>query len=337
MQKSESRKRGDGLSNLDLIDAMAKRRQKAILNYIPEIYKRYKAPDGNQPSIGDAWVDLNIPFITHSHMDVQSHILFAAAIWILDQITAQENWREIYRLLPTDDRILDELYRHDAWDSEYEYDLIYSVEYILHHRNPIETDGAGYPRTVTSEWLAKRKTESSDDRQKYDALIARIPQEAIDDAVAQFRDLFWQWTDRFYENLAPFLEAITQCDSELRESRVTYNKLVDEFSAAVDKVEKERRRKPKGQAAIPLVNPLAAPPKLNMNALDLQCDPLSILGRGSALPTSDLDKAMDEALAISMRMDKAGMRSDVQNVTVTGQQGHNSRPAKDTMPGQMLS
>ena len=27
----------------------------------------------------------------------------------------------------------------------------------------------------------------------------------------------------------------------------------------------------------------------------------------------------------------------VQNVTVTGQQGHNSRPAKDTMPGQMLS
>lgn len=310
MQKSESRKRGDGLSTLDLIDAMAKRRQKAILNYMPEIYKRYKAPAGNQPSIGDAWVDLNIPFMTHSHMDVQSHILFAAAIWILDQITAQENWREIYRLLPTDDRMLDELYRHDAWDSEYEYDLIYSVEYILHHRNPIETDGAGYPRTVTSEWLAKRKAESSDDRQKYDALIARIPQEAIENAVAQFRELFWQWIDRFYENLAPFLEAITQCDSELRESRVTFNKLVDEFSAAVDKVEKERRRKPKGQAVIPLVNPLAAPPKLNMNALDLQRDPLSILGRGSALPTSDLDKAMDEALAINMRMDKAGMRSD---------------------------
>ena len=28
---------------------------------------------------------------------------------------------------------------------------------------------------------------------------------------------------------------------------------------------------------------------------------------------------------------------NLQNVTVTGQQGHNSRPAKDTMPGQMLS
>ena len=29
--------------------------------------------------------------------------------------------------------------------------------------------------------------------------------------------------------------------------------------------------------------------------------------------------------------------NNLQNVTVTGQQGHNSRPAKDTMPGQMLS
>ncbi len=29
-------------------------------------------------------------------------------------------------------------------------------------------------------------------------------------------------------------------------------------------------------------------------------------------------------------------RRPLQNVTVTGQQGHNSRPAKDTIPGQML-
>lgn len=68
-------------------------------------------------------------------------------MWILVQITAQDYWRQVYRLLPTDDRILEELCRHNAWDSVHEYDLIGSVEHVLHHRNPVETDGAGYPRT----------------------------------------------------------------------------------------------------------------------------------------------------------------------------------------------
>ena len=301
MQRSESRKKGDGFSTFDFVDAMSKRRQKAILNYIPEIYKRYKAPDTNQPSIGKAWTDLNIPFLTHSHMDAQSHILFAASMWILDQITRHEDWRKVYRLLPTDDRILDELCRHDAWDSEHEYDLIYSIEHVLHHRNPIEIDGAGYPRTITSEWLAKKKAEPSVDRQNYEALIAMIPQEAIDAAVAKFRALFWQWTDRFYETLAPFTEAVAQCDDELRESRVSYNKLVDEFSAAVDRAEKLRRQKPKTPAVIPF----AAPAKLNV--FEMQRDPLSILGQGSK---SDLDRAVDEALAISVRLDRVGTHSD---------------------------
>ena len=306
LNRSESRKNGDSLSSFDLIDAMVKRRQKAILNSIPTLYERYKAPDANQPAIGKAWIELNFPFMTLSQMDAHSHILFAASIWILDQITAQEGWRKLYRLLPTDDRILEELCLHDAWDSAHEYDLIYSVEYVLHHRNPIETDGADYPRTVTSEWLAKRKAEPSPDRQNYDALIAMIPQEAIDDAVARFRDYFWQWTDRFYEHLAPFIEATTKCDIDFRECCTSYNKLVDEFVAAVDRLEKLRRQKPKAPAVIPLANPS----KLNRSAFETRRDPLAILaGRGNR-PKSDAEKAADDTLAIGMRMDKLGERSD---------------------------
>ena len=306
LQKSESKKRGNNLGTFDLTDAMVKRRQRALLNSIPTIYERYKAPDANQPAIGKAWIELNFPFMTHSQMDAHFHILFAASMWILDQITAREGWQELYRLLPTDDRILEDLCLHDAWDSEHDYDLIYSVEYVLCHRNPIETDGADYPRTVTSEWLAKRKAEPSPDRQNYEALIAMIPQEAIDDAVARFRDCFWQWTDRFYENLAPFVEAATQCDNDIRESCVTYNKLVDEFGAAVDRMEKLRRQKPKAPAVIPF----AVPPKLNRSAFETRRDPLSILtGRGNP-PISEVERAGEDALAISMRMDKAGVHSD---------------------------
>lgn len=307
LQRSESKKNGDSLNTYDLTDTMVKRRKKALLNSIQTIYERYKAPETNQPSIGKAWIELNFPFMTLSQMDAHSHILFAASIWILDQITAREGWRELYRLLPTNDRLLDDLCLHDAWDSEYEYDLIYSVEYILHHRNPIETDGADYPRTVTSEWLAKRRIEPSPNRQNYEALIAMIPQEAIDDAVERFRAYFWQWTDRFYENLMPFIDASTKCDNEIRESRAGYNKLVDEFSAAVDRMEKLRRQKQKAPAVIPF----AASSKLNMNAFEMRRDPLSILaGQGNNRSKSDLDRAVDDALAISRRMDKLGTQSD---------------------------
>ena len=313
MQRSEARKKGDGLSSFDLTDAMAKRRQKAILNYMPEIYKRYKAPDTNQPFIGKAWIELNLPFTTHSFMDVQWHILFAASIWILDQVTSQEKWQEIYRLLPTDETMLGELYNHDVWDPRYDYDLICSVEYVLQHRNPIETDGGGYPRTVTSEWLAKRKTGASQDRQNYDALIARIPQEAIDHAVAQFREYFWQWVDRFYENLAPFLEAMTRRDGKLRESCVNYNKLVDEFNASADKLEKLGRERERDEklAVKQRRSPLADPGRISKSAFEMQRAPFGALaGQGNSLPKSALERAAEEVLHISERVDKAAMRAD---------------------------
>ena len=45
--------------DLVLITAMAD----GDMGAFAEIYKRYKAPDGNQPSIGQAWIDLNLPLL----------------------------------------------------------------------------------------------------------------------------------------------------------------------------------------------------------------------------------------------------------------------------------
>lgn len=311
-----------------------------MLNYMPEIYKRYKAPEANKPFIGNAWIDLNMPLVSYSHLDVQSHVLFAASIWILDQITERHDWREMYRLLPKDDRMLDELCRHDAWDSRYDYDLIYSVEYVLHHRNPLETDGAGYERMLTNEYLAhssstgargaKDAKEAAEakaaevaadaagaaeavNRQNYDTLIAMIPQEAIDEAVEHFRVYFWQWVDRFFENLTPFTEAIIKCDEEIRADRIEYNKLVEEFGAAVDKLEKLRKQKPRTAPSIPLMNPPANPfmkssplEMLNSNPLKPR-DPLSML---VVKGNSDIEQAADYALSLSSRLDQVGIHYD---------------------------
>ena len=60
LRKSDAQHKGAGPNTYDLTDNMVKRRQKALLNSMPEIYKRYNAPESDQPSLGNAWIDLNL-------------------------------------------------------------------------------------------------------------------------------------------------------------------------------------------------------------------------------------------------------------------------------------
>lgn len=57
MMRSNPEK-GDGTKTFDLTEPMAKRRQKAIVNTMGEIYTRYKAPEGGQRILAEAWRDL---------------------------------------------------------------------------------------------------------------------------------------------------------------------------------------------------------------------------------------------------------------------------------------
>ena len=140
------------------------------------------------------------------------------------QIRKQENRNEVYRLLPRDEEVLYDICFLDAWYPEYDTDLVYSVEYVLRNRNPVETDGAGRERTLTSDYLAaksisggisgaakKTDPEAERNRDNYQALISMIPQEAIDRAVEHFKAYFWQWVDRFIAEGMPFMQADAEC------------------------------------------------------------------------------------------------------------------------------
>jgi len=245
------RHKEDGISLFDFTDNIVKRRQKALLDTMPEIYKRYSAPEGYQRSLAEIWINLNTPFVSYAQLDANSHILYAASIWMLDQISCQENWREVYRYLPTDDAILDKLFLHDEWDSQHEYDLIYSVEHVLHHRNPVETDAQDYDRVVTSDLLARGTINKDDqDRKNYEGLLSLIPQDAIDEAVERFRAFFWQWTDRFFASTAPFMEKTAEYDIKIRDEQIEYNKTVDEVNALIDRVMKQEKKTAAGPLAM---------------------------------------------------------------------------------------
>ena len=172
-------------------------------------------------------------------MDREWHLLYAASIWILDQLIKLEGWREVFRFLPRDETSVDYLVNHDACHPNYEEDLIYSVEYVLHNRNPIEIDGAGYHRSFTTEALAKGKKSEGDDRSNFESLLAMIPQAAIDAAVDRFKELFWQWVDRFFEGAALFMQTEADYYNKIRNDQIKFNKMADELDALMRKMKKK--------------------------------------------------------------------------------------------------
>lgn len=320
----------NGLSIYDLTDSMRKRRIQAILNTVQEICRRFQAPAELQSYYAQAWCELNLPYITYSQMDVSTHILFAAAIWVLDQVMPRENWRELFFLLPKDDSVIEELCLHDVWDSQYDYDLILSVEYVLHFRNPLEIDGAGNSRTLTSNWLARRSTEKrrlnkppkeeersqkelEQDRKNYEAMIALIPQEAIDQAVEHFRESVWQWTDRYFQHIEPLIQSIADSEDAVRETQIRFNRAVDEFNQAVVKAEKTRKRKPYPRATERNTGPLLNRPDTFPNlSPSRDASLLSFSGRPGQLALPGLPMSYDDAALDDMLKEvyAAGQRFD---------------------------
>ena len=178
--------------------------------------------------------------------------------------------KELYKLLPTDDRLLDDLFQIDVWDCCYEDDLIVSVEYVLHYRNrdiaPMEDNGHGDHRVYTSRLVAEGKDHADvPSRQAFEKLLALIPQEKIDQAVQQFTECFWAWVDRFFAGAKILDEEAERVRLKVNEHR----KLINDQQRKIDKLvraaEAERakfKHKKKEPKKAPIVNPLLARPTM---------------------------------------------------------------------------
>ena len=181
----------------DMESSFAKRRTQALLNTRDEIMKR-------SDCCYEEWIHVNTQSDSYCDLEEEYRLLFAASIWILDRIMETGiDVKELYKLLPTDDRLLDDLFQLDVWDCCYEDYLVLSVEYVLRYRNrdiaPMEDNGHGGYRIFTSRLAAEGKDHADvPSRQVFEQLLALIPQEKIDQAVQQFTDCFWTWVDRFF-------------------------------------------------------------------------------------------------------------------------------------------
>jgi len=86
-----------------------------------------------------------------------------------------------------------------------------------------------------------------------------IPKESIERAVAYFEELFWLWTDRFFDCIAPLDAAIRQSTDKVNALVTEYNQQRSELKEATKEMMEQRETK-KQQTKPPAFNPLLANP-----------------------------------------------------------------------------
>ena len=176
---------------IGMSEPMIKRRTEALLDSMPYIEKRYGALPGLQPSVsnslGKAWVHMNIlASSTYNALASDFYLLYAAALWILDQLEDVPGaYWTIQKYLPKDEDALAELDWPPFWDASYDIRLIQSVEYALENRNadiaPLEIDATQNRRVFNSDLTAKGKHhEDVESRRNFEIILNLIPQERIE-------------------------------------------------------------------------------------------------------------------------------------------------------------
>ena len=295
-----------------------KRRKEALRNSLIDMMERQHARTAMHPEdVAVSWIELNAPIASYTKMERQFHVLFAAAIWILDRITEQETWRrKLYPLLPKQDHEIEEFCDPDVWDCQYEYDLITSVVNVLYYRNlnagvkgkksgaidtaAIDTFEERFqlwdenPMVLTSEYAAthemdedwRGRQEEDQYRERFRALISLIPQEDIDDIVEQFRFFWHEWIDLFFDGVAAINKDRESLDKKKEQIAVEHNHIVDELEMLIDDVEAKRQsqtvRKDKSAGRNANKNP---GPLVNPLINPLLANPNPLMNQGKAMPS----------------------------------------------------
>ncbi len=257
MQKAKKRlKERELREKCDFTESMMNRRAKAVLNYSGIAVERYKNFDlldeRFKEHIEKLWVDLNMLLgPSYNLIENNSHILYAAAIWILDQITSQKDWKaKLYSILPTDGDKLYHYYVPEIWDTKYDDELILSVVQVLYYRNEdvgsFENGGNGIDRVLTSSLVAKEKHHVDvESRRVYEKLISLIPQEAIQRATENYEHLLWAWIDRFFYCIEPMsldlYDAIDRTNYFAEKSNEMREIFLDSMDDAQNKQKKKRK------------------------------------------------------------------------------------------------
>ena len=148
--------------------------------------------------------------MSYDALDRKHDLILAASLWILDTIANSE----LGALYWTEKYILPEMTEQEAenmpsWmigeDSYYDEALVMKVVYVLQHRNDdccVYRKKSDKVRYILDDATVQNKhLQDVPSRHRFENLLSVIPPEAIDDAVHEFEEKYWQLARIFFASL----------------------------------------------------------------------------------------------------------------------------------------
>lgn len=151
----------------------------------------------------EIWADANLsPTFSCDVEDEFYHFTLAAALWILDEVSAAGKIKELLEILPRKHEIPDNLVPFEYIDTAYSNEIIEGMLYVILSRN-YDCVGDFWSRSPQEHpfldgiTLQGKQKQNVPSRQKFESIIAMIPQEQIDVAVKEYESKFWESVDIF--------------------------------------------------------------------------------------------------------------------------------------------
>lgn len=122
-------------------------------------------------------------------------VALSSAIWILDELLLSGNIDEIYQYLPMcDEDNYNETFCLPVKHPVYEDDLIFSLVYLIRHRNTSKAIGECDTGTlVWKQAKADSDEKSLEYRLAFDSIIALLNPETVKEAVHHFEEKVWEF------------------------------------------------------------------------------------------------------------------------------------------------
>ena len=202
LSKYDRRRSGAGS---DLEYSVMKRRKQAILSLLPQANERY-AQRYPELRIEEEMIRLCAPgtAMTFDELNREYAVELAAAIWILDALTASGSYEDASAYFPKTREELDRISLPNLSDAAHSDDALKAAVYLIRYRNR-GSEGFEESKAFMDEADTRLKETEEDaalpDRSAYDAVIALLDTEAVKAARERFLRAQQELTDSVFELL----------------------------------------------------------------------------------------------------------------------------------------
>lgn len=174
-------------------DRMARRIRATANEYdAAQQYLRTAYPQGSEIK-EDIWMAASVNLHQgYDLMESKRSIGLACAVWMLDQLKKHGRLEEARRLLPQDERIYRDLQMPAVWDSAHDEQTLRGMLWVIYHRN----DDCVGQRSGSGQFIMDQYTARDDhhqnvpSRQRFEGILAMIPQIEIDRAVMRYEEAY---------------------------------------------------------------------------------------------------------------------------------------------------